>query len=163
MRAKKATACLLFITRRPLANIETSLTQFGGAPSGAAGPIRNVASRTCDLLPTVIRVAEILHPTLELGERQTRLLTRLDIGIPSTAVDLAVHARSQLTRGDYLRLLAGELASIEAIEAADDQALLDHLNGDQQKLAVVRTATQAHRERESDQLTATPILEPYEA
>ncbi|MHC5718589.1 MAG: hypothetical protein ACYTX0_42590, partial [Nostoc sp.] len=53
LRAKKAVACLLFVTHRPTAEIESILTQFGGAPGGAAGAIRDVAERTCDLLPTV--------------------------------------------------------------------------------------------------------------
>ncbi len=74
LRAKKAVACLLWITDRPLAEIEEILTQFGGKFDGAAGPVRGVRARTCDLLPTVARVAEVLHPGLNLSERVSRLL-----------------------------------------------------------------------------------------
>jgi helicase len=73
----------------PMAQIEASVTQFGGGFGGAAGPVRSVKSRTCDLLPTVGRIAEILTKDLALGNRVERLLTRLEIGVPSVAVDLA--------------------------------------------------------------------------
>jgi len=43
------------------------MTQFGGALDGAAGPIRGTATRTCDVLPTMARLAELLHPELKLG------------------------------------------------------------------------------------------------
>ena len=58
LRAKKAVACLLWITDKLLSEIEKIL---GGTLDGAAGPIRSVQARTCDLLPVAARVAEILH------------------------------------------------------------------------------------------------------
>ena len=58
MRAKKAVACLLFVSGKPMHEIEANLTQFGGAFGGAAGPVRSVAARTSDLLPVAARVAE---------------------------------------------------------------------------------------------------------
>ena len=48
MRAKKAVACLLFVSGKPMTEIEANLTQFGGAFGGAAGPVRSVAARTSD-------------------------------------------------------------------------------------------------------------------
>ncbi|MGH2557852.1 MAG: hypothetical protein ACRDJH_02215 [Thermomicrobiales bacterium] len=57
LRAKKTVACLLWITDRLMVQIEEVLTQFGGRVDGAAGPVRSVATRTCDLLPTVVRCA----------------------------------------------------------------------------------------------------------
>ena len=44
---------------------------------GSSGPIRGVAARTSDLLPAAARVAEILHPSLDLSERAGRLVLRL--------------------------------------------------------------------------------------
>jgi hypothetical protein len=82
-----AVSCMLWITEWSLAEIEATLTQFGGRFDGAAGAVRSVAARTCDLLPTVVRVAELLHPTLDLSERYERLRTRLEIGVPSVTVD----------------------------------------------------------------------------
>lgn len=92
MRAKRAAACLLFVSGQPMTEIETILGQFGGAFGGAAGPIRSASSRTCDLLPTAARIAEILHPELDLAERVNRLAIRLTYGVPSAAVNLAENA-----------------------------------------------------------------------
>jgi hypothetical protein len=69
LRVKKAVACLLFVSGRAMNEIETLLTRFGGAFDGAAGPIRAVAARTCDLLPTAARIAELLHILINLGQR----------------------------------------------------------------------------------------------
>jgi len=105
LRAKKAVACLMFVSGQPISQIEATVTQFGGASGGAAGPIRGTANRTSDMLPTAARVAEILHPTLDLGDRVARLTIRLTYGIPSAAVELARELGSELLRGDYCRLV----------------------------------------------------------
>lgn len=89
LRAKKAVADLLFISGRPMGDIEASLTQFGGAFGGAAGPVRGVAARTSDLLPVAAKVAEILHPTLNLGDRVGRLVVRLTHGVPGAVAEIA--------------------------------------------------------------------------
>jgi hypothetical protein len=115
MRAKKAAACLLWISDRSMTAIETALTQHGGAPDGAAGPVRAVASRTCDLLPAVARVATFLHPGLDLKDRVPRLLVRLELGIQPGTVEIAGHAGGRLTRGDYQELLKARLTTPEAI------------------------------------------------
>jgi helicase len=91
LRAKKAAACLLWISEMAMSNIEKMLTQFGGAFDGAAGPVRAVASRTCDLLPAVVRIATILHPGLELTDRFEKLLTRLEVGVHAGVVEIARH------------------------------------------------------------------------
>jgi replicative superfamily II helicase len=164
LRAKKAVACLLFVSGRPMTEIEQTVTQFGGAFGGAAGPIRAVASRTCDLLPTAARVAEILHPTLHLGDRVGRLTTRLTLGIPGAAVDLAREAGSDLLRGDYRRLASAQLCSPQTISAADDKTLLACLDGDLGKLAVVRRSAKFMAVRQAQQADiATPILDAYVA
>ena len=165
LRAKKAVACLLWITDRPIAEIEQTLTQFGGAPDGAAGPIRAVSTRSCDLLPAVTRVAEILHPGLDLAERRARLLTRLEVGVPASAVDVASQVGSRLTRGDYHRLLRAGLCSIDAIEVASDEDILTCLDDGRrglEKLDELRRAVRAHREQERERAPGTPILPPYE-
>jgi replicative superfamily II helicase len=163
LRAKKAVACLLWITDRPLAEIEGILTQFGGAFGGAAGPVRSVRARTCDLLPTVTRVAEILHPNLDLGHRLSRLLTRLEVGVPVALIDLASIAGNSLARGDYHNLLKAGLASIETLEKISDDELLLLLAGDAEKIRVVRNAIRTFRDRERELLPSQPILTTYEA
>jgi hypothetical protein len=164
LRAKKAVACLLFVSGRPMTDIERIVTQFGGASGGAAGPVRAVAARTCDLLPTAARVAEILHPTLDLGDRVGRLTTRLMLGIPGPAVALARVAGSDLLRGDYCRLAIAGLCSIETINAADDQALLACVDNDRRKVALIRRAvlTMSARQDETP-LIAGPLLDAYVA
>lgn len=161
LRAKKAVACLLFVTNRPTGEIEAVLTQY--MPSkDAAGAIRNTTSRTCDLLPTVTRIAEILHPELELEHRLARLLARLDIGVPAAATDLAIQAGARLSRGDYLRLLEFGLCDVNVLENKADEEILPYIDDNSEKLAVVRQAIEAHRQQEEELKFTSPILEPYE-
>lgn len=161
-RAKKAAACLLWISDLPMTEIENRLTKHGGRFDGAAGPVLAARARTCDLLPTVCRVAEIVHPGLDLGGRAERLLTRLEVGVPPAAIDLATHAGSRLSRGDYRSLLEAGVCSIEALEKYPDEELLKLLSGSRSKLAAVRAAVKAYRNQE-DERGASPILPPYES
>jgi helicase len=165
LRAKKAVACLLFISGRAMTEIEHILTQFGGRADGAAGPIRSVAARTCDVLPTAARVAEIIHPALDLSERVARLAIRLTLGIPGTAVDLAREAGSELLRGDYCRLAAAGLTEASSIDKADDEQVLQCIDHDKRKLGVVRQAARAAAARRQKVIEAVtpPILEQYVA
>ena len=162
LRAKKTVACLLWITDRPLVEIEGILTQFGGKLDGAAGPIRGVASRTCDLLPTVVKTAELLHPGLDLAERQARLLTRLEFGIPGALVELARFTGSRLTRGDYLQLQRMGLATADAIEASDEAELLDALGGSSAKLGDVKQAVERYRAEAGGSVAGVPVLPLYQ-
>lgn len=59
LRAQKAVACLLFVSRLTMTDIERVVAQFGGAFGGAEGPVRAVVAWTCDLLPTAARVAAL--------------------------------------------------------------------------------------------------------
>jgi hypothetical protein len=145
LRAKKAVACLLWLTDKPLSQIEKLLIQSGRRLDGAAGPIRSVRARTCDLLPVAARVAEILHPSLNLGKRVARLLTRLEIGVPAAAADLAAVAGSRLARGDYHRMLRAGRCTIDAVEQSSDEELLDCLAGHKEKVAVLRDAVEIYR------------------
>jgi helicase len=145
-----------------MAQIEQTLTRFGGSLNGAAGPIRSVAARSCDLLPTVARVAELLHPSLDLSERLARLLTRLEVGVSGDAVELAAHTGTRLSRGDYHRLLKAGLCAIDAIEMSGDDALLARLESSAVKLRAVRRAVEAHREQENLQTVQVPVIPVYE-
>jgi replicative superfamily II helicase len=161
MRAKKAAACLYWISPTPMADIERALTQHGGAFDGAAGPVRAVSARTCDLLPAVSRVARFLHPDLPLADRVARLLIRLELGAPAGAVAVARHAGARLSRSDYLDLVTAGLVSPDAIDAAPDDAVLACVGGDSEKLQVVRDAAAAIRNEPEEQ--PTPDLPAYEA
>ena len=164
LRAKKAVACLLYISGRPMQGIEQTMTQFGGAFGGAAGPVRNAAARTADVLPTVARVAEILLPELDLGDRVARLTFRLTYGIPGAVVDLAREAGPKLLRGDYNRLKEKNLFEPAAIKAATDATLIACVDGDAGKLSVIRNAAEKVADRlERAAIAALPVLEPYVA
>jgi helicase len=162
LRAKKAVACHLFVSGRAMSEIERVLTQFGGAFGDAAGPIRAVAARTCDLMPVAARVAEILHPTLDLGDRAGRLAIRLTYGIPGAAVDLAQFAGADLLRGDYCRLVAAQLSEPEQISVATDDQILVCVDEDRRKLEIVRNAAKRVAKRRAESAApSVPILEPY--
>jgi helicase len=165
IRAKKAVACLLFISGRPMEDIERVLTQFGGVFGGAAGPIRAVAARTCDMLRIAADIAEILHPSLDLAERVGRLVVRLDLGIEGAAVEIGRLARGQLSRSDYRKLVAVGLTSALQLKTADEATLVECFDNDRLKLKIVREVADkmAEQERRRAGQKPAPILEPYVA
>jgi helicase len=147
------------MTDWPLAQVERTITHFGGGFGGAAGPIRAVATRTRDLLPVVVRVVELLHPGTDLTRMQSQLFVRLEIGIPVEAVDLAARAGAAISRADYLTLDRAGLIDIDAIRAAADQDLLKCVGGSPAKLKVLRMATQLREDNEAE-FQPTPLLPP---
>jgi helicase len=162
-RAKRAVAALAYVSGQEISEIERLLARHGGLFEGAAGPVRGVAARTCDLLGAAARVAELLHPGLELGDRTERLSLRLTLGIPGPAVALARYVGTELPRGDYRRLVAARLCSHEQIAAAGDEALLACLDGDRRRLAVLRAAASAMAAEEVKPQLPPPELAPYAA
>lgn len=164
LRAKKAAACLLWMSDLPLSEVERILIQFGGASNSVSGPVRSVASRTRDLVLTVTQVAELIHPGLDLSDRTTRLLARLEVGVPSAIADLASVIGSRLTRAEYLTLLQAGKSTIDDIEASDDEDLIEYIGGSDKrgKLAQMRKAIRVHRELETDWLPAQPLIPDYE-
>jgi len=153
LRAKKATACLLWMSTHPRADLEREMVKHGG-PRTAAGPIQQVASRTCDLLPTVRAVAEILHPGLDLSEPLVRLLVCLEIGLPLELASLATAAGRRLTRAEYLAFHRLGYATPEALFTADDQVLKDVVGSDV-RTSELRRALRAY----ADQVEAQKLLD----
>ncbi len=162
LRAKKTVACLLWITEQPLAHIETVMTQFSGGANTAAGAIRAVASRSCDVLPVVSDIAQVLHPELDLGDRIKRLTTRLEIGIPAKAMFIGEQTGSALSRPDYQRLIVAGLHDWEAIEKAGDKELLDCVDGSTIKLDAIRKAAVDRLQSKDDEVLLAPLLPAYE-
>jgi len=147
LRAKKAVAALLYVSGQPMSEIEVTMGQHGGAFGGSAGPIRSVSSRTADLIGVAAKVAEILHPELDLSERVQKLTVRLTYGVPGAIVDLAREAGANLTRGDYCALVEAGMDTITNIESAADADVLGVLGSDGGKLAIVRKAVRSAAER----------------
>lgn len=164
LRAKKAVACLLWITDKPLAEIEDVLTQFGGKFDGAAGPIRSVVSRTCDILPIAVRVAEILFPGSDLGQRVSRLLVRLELGVPGKILEIATRLGKRLTRGDYLRLLSRNIYIMEDIENTEEKILLGCLENNKDKLGYIYNALTSYKSDKGNvsSTVTSAILPQYE-
>lgn len=145
-RHKRAIACLLYISRQEMSSIELLLTQFGRSSDGAAGPVRSVAARTSDLMPTALRVAHHLFPTLDLEERGARLVTRLTYGVPANAVPLARITGVNLSRGDYLQLANQNLCDPQTIATATDEELLACVGQNRELLLLIREAGQTMAE-----------------
>jgi hypothetical protein len=160
-RAKKAAVCLYYVSGMAMADIENAVSQFGGGFGGSAGPIMSVTERTCDVLPTIARAAELLHPGLQVGERAGCLVYRLALGIQGPAVDLARYAERALDRVDYRRLCDARLTERDRLSAADDRTLLPLLANDSRKLAALRAAV-AKWSQARPPRPAVP-LPPYEA
>ncbi len=162
LRAKKAVASLLWVTDKPLNDIENVMTQFGGKFNGAAGQIRGVATRTCDVLPTVARIVEMLYPNIDLSNRTSRLLVRLELGIPGSLVDLAFRVGRIFTRGDYLNLLKTGISTVEQFEKTGKEELLNCLGNDEEKLAQAKLALENYQP-ERMVIVTSPILPAYQA
>ena len=159
-RAKKTVACLLWITDRQLSDIEGVLMQFDRGDT-AAGAIRSVGARVCDVLPTVAKIAELLNPGLDLGGRVERLLVRLELGIPVGVFELGNIMGRILNRGDYLFLLKKGIGTKETFETAKESELLECLDGDADKLTAAKIRLQEY-EREEKLARGSPILPAYE-
>jgi hypothetical protein len=113
------------------------------------------------MLPTVAKVATILHADLDLGNRLTRLLTRLEVGVPPAAVEIAQFAGARLSRGDYHQLINGGLGTAAAVEAANDEKLAACLGGSDERVEAVREAARLFRDQ--DGTVSFPMLPDYEA
>jgi helicase len=160
-RSKKAAVCLYYISGIAMSEIENAVSQFGGGFGGSAGPIMSVTERTCDVLPTIARAAELLHPSLQLGERTARLIFRLAYGIQGPAVDLAHYSERTLDRADYRRLCDARMTERDRLTAANDAALLPLLADDQRKLSALRAAIT--KWGQARPVRAAVPLPPYEA
>lgn len=160
-RSKKAAVCLYYISGIAMSEIENAVSQFGGGFGGSAGPIMSVTERTCDVLPTIARAAELLHPGLHLGDRASRLIFRLAYGLQGPAVDLARYAERTLDRADYKRLCDASCTGRDQLMAADDATLLPLLANDPRKLTALRAAVA--RWNQARPARPTVPLPPYEA
>jgi hypothetical protein len=144
-RAKKAVACLYYVSGMSMGEIEQAMSQFGGAFDGAAGPIRSVTARTCDVLPMIARAAQVIRQGLDLEQRISRLLIRLDLGIQGPVVELARHAGQELDRADYKRLCDSRLTERETLAATDDATLLRLFGNDPRRVASLHAALEEWR------------------
>ena len=148
LRAKKAAACLLWMSGLSRQEIEMRLMQHM-RENVAAGAVDQVRSRTIDLLPVVVAVAEIVRD-IDLADRQSDLVLRLELGLPSDLLGIARVCRGRLTRAEYLRLHAFSLGTVNALAKASVEDLTKRLGGNKARagtvLELVRAASQAASE-----------------
>ena len=145
LRAKKAAACLLWMSGLSRQEIEMRLMQHM-LDNVAAGAVDQVRSRTVDLLPVVVAVAEIMRD-VDLADRQSDLMLRLELGLSSDLLGIARVCRGRLTRAEYLRLHTVGLGTIDAVAKATVEDLAKRLGGNKARastvLELVRTISQA--------------------
>jgi helicase len=127
VRAKRAAACLLLMSREPFAAIEQSLLQHTPENS-AAGPIRQVAARTRDVIEIVANVATYYGKTLPTDTVVDDLALQLELGIPAECLELARRYGNGLTRGDYLTLLQAGYVTMDQINETEEAVLGALLN-----------------------------------
>src|SRR5215210_4047177 len=82
----------------------------------------------------------------------------LEVALPASAAELAVHLGGWITRTDYLRLLHVELCAPNVLEIASDAVLLERLRGDDNKLAAMRAAPLAHAVCKRERMLPQSIL-----
>ena len=118
---------MLLMTREPFAVIEQSLLQHTPENS-AAGPIRQVAARTRDVIEIVANVATYYGKTLPSDTAVDDLALQLELGLPAECLELARWFGNALNRGDYLALLQGGYLTMEQIMEAEEAVLGELLN-----------------------------------
>lgn len=145
-RYKKACSTLLWISGNDIANIEQELLQHC-RDSDAAGSIRSAASRTRDLIPAAIRVAEISHnDEIDLSTILDNLLIRLELGVSNVVVGLAKVFGNVLTRSDYKNLEMAGLAEFKSFEKIEREQLSQVLSNTERVEHVLKRI-RTHKEK----------------
>ncbi|MGQ4514584.1 DEAD/DEAH box helicase [Streptomyces sp. DW26H14] len=139
--ARRAVACLMWAEGISLANIERAIAdQEKRTRPEFPGPVQYTAQRAADVIATVIEIALLVHPTVDLGDLPDTLPTQLELGIVDGLVPIAWNTEVPLGRSVYLSLVRAGLTSPEAILAADPGLLLDCVGGDPERHSAVRNA-----------------------
>lgn len=123
MATKRAVACLLVMSRRPMAEVEQLLLQHT-RDRAAAGNIRQVATRTRDVIDAVAQVALFNERTLRQGLNAEDLGLQLEFGLPEELVALAQVVGTELNRGEYLALLGANITEAEHIRSFSSEGLV---------------------------------------
>jgi replicative superfamily II helicase len=134
-KSKKTIACLIWMSKTSIADIENILMQHN-VSSDAAGALRSVVARTCDVLPTVTAIAELIVGGQAIGDKMAKLLNRLELGIPADSLEISNILGKAISRGEYLQLLGQRILSSADFNAADEEVLLSILGKD--KLGICR-------------------------
>jgi hypothetical protein len=126
-RAKRAVACLRYISPSPMQAIEAELTQHM-RPTGTAGAIRSAASRTRDVLGAVAQVSLFRGHSLMRDDLADSTALLLETGAPTAMLEVAKELGNALTRAEYLGLLSRDITAVQAVldaEPGDVSGLMD--------------------------------------
>ena len=158
-RIKRAVACLLWMDGVNRSQIDAVLTRHLPTRDGAAAA-QAAASRTRDVIDTVLQVAQLKHPTADLAELSECLPVQLELRVPEALVPLARAAGQHLRRVDYLRLHAAGLAEPARVLETPEAELLTLVGDDHRRLhALLDAATRAHNSAD-DVVDITSLLAP---
>jgi replicative superfamily II helicase len=111
---KRAVACLLLMSSRPMAEVERILLQHTRDRS-ASGQIRQVSARTRDVIDAVVQVATFNGHSIREGLNIEDLGIQLALGLPESLVALARTIGAELNRGEYLTLLNAGISNAQQI------------------------------------------------
>ena len=117
-RAKRAVGCLLWMSGLPRADIEAVLMRHV-RENTVAGAVQGAVGRTIDLLPTAVRVVELIHGS-DLEEQLDELLLRLQFGVSVDATALVRAFGDRLTRPQYQALVSRAWTDPAVIEGIDE-------------------------------------------
>jgi helicase len=160
-RLKRAVGCLLWMDGASRSDIDAALTRHLPSRDGAAAA-QAAASRTRDVIDTVLQVAQLKHPTTDLVSMSERLPVQLELGVPEAVVPLARAAGQQLRRVDYLRLHAAGLSEPVRVLAAAREDLFRLLDGDERRVNALLEAAERAQERADDVVDIASLLAPPE-
>jgi hypothetical protein len=140
-RGKRALGCLLWIDGVQRDQIEELLMRHH-RDNAVSGPVLAAVSRTIDLIPTTLRVLELIHGS-ELADLEADILLRLQLGIPAELTELGVLWGDRLTRPQYLALHRSGLVTPDAIASTDAGHLATLLSIAREEATVLRALREA--------------------
>ncbi|MFC8076217.1 DEAD/DEAH box helicase [Streptomyces sp. NPDC057307] len=161
--ARRAVACLMWAEGISLAGIERAIAdQEKRTRPEFPGPVQYTAQRAADVIATVIEIALLIHPTVDLGDLPDTLPTQLELGIVEGLVPIAWNTEVPLGRSVYLSLARAGLTSPAAILAAGPGLLLDCVGGDPERHSAVWNAAaivQADADEGGHRNPSSPLLD----
>jgi citrate lyase gamma subunit len=143
LRAKRAAACLLFMSPVNLGQIERHLLQHVPVTS-AAGPIRQIAARTRDVIDAVAQVAQFYGRGVSDDWDSVAVGLQLELGLPSEMATIGRAVGNALSRGQYLTLLTAGITTLEQVVSIDKGALEDLLGARQAAMLLGRANESAN-------------------
>jgi replicative superfamily II helicase len=140
-RAKRALGCVLWIEGAGRQDVEALLMRHH-RNSAAAGAVQGAVNRSIDLLPTSMRVLELVHD-VDLSDAVADLLLRLQLGISTDLIELGQLIGDRLTRAQYLALGRAGMTAVPAVASLAEPELAEILGGDRAAARAARIAIAA--------------------